>query len=86
MRLPVQCPACDKTLKVSKLKCESCDTEVSGMYALPKLMSLPEDDLEFILEFVKSGGSLKKMSAQMNRSYPVVRNTLDGIIDKLNQK
>jgi len=33
---------------------------------------------------VKSGGSLKKMSAQMNRSYPVVRNTLDGIIEKLN--
>ncbi len=86
MRLPVSCPACDKTLKVSKLKCESCETEVSGMFALPKLLTLPEEDLEFILEFVKSGGSLKKMSDQMNRSYPVVRNTLDQIIEKLKEQ
>ena len=69
-----------------RLRCESCETEVEGLYGLPKLASLPADDQEFILGFVNASGSLKEMANILNVSYPTVRNRLDEIIAKLNQR
>lgn len=84
MRLPCICPSCQNQLKVKSLKCENCETEVSGLYPLPLLTQLSIDDQDFILKFVKSSGSLKDMAKQLNLSYPSVRNLLDDIINKLN--
>jgi hypothetical protein len=57
---------------------------VEGLYALPALASLPQDDQEFVLEFVKASGSLKGMAGLLKVSYPTVRNRLDEVIGKLN--
>jgi hypothetical protein len=84
MNLPCTCPACRKQLKVKCLKCESCGTEVSGLYDLPVLARLSSDDQDFILHFVKSSGSLKDMAKHLGLSYPTVRNLLDEIIKKIN--
>lgn len=84
-KLPVSCPSCQAALKVSSLSCESCDTVISGSFDLPALLQLDPEDLEFILNFVLSGGSLKAMAKQMNRSYPTVRNKLDDLIENLKQ-
>jgi hypothetical protein len=65
------------------LKCESCQTEVSGLYELPVLLRLSEEELQFILRFVKNSGSLKDMSAELKLSYPTVRNMLNEIIQKI---
>jgi hypothetical protein len=46
-------------------------------------MQLPQDDQDFILQFVLHSGSLKKMALQMEISYPTMRNKLDDIIEKL---
>ena len=53
---------------------------------VPALMQLSIEDQEFILEFVLTGGSLKKMATQLGKSYPTVRNKLDDIIEELNSK
>lgn len=82
-QLPVKCPSCAKPLEVKRLRCENCETEVDGSYPLPAILHLPKDDQEFILEFVKNSGSLKKMAQHMNRSYPLVRNRLDEVIENL---
>lgn len=82
--LPVTCPSCHAHLKVKLLKCESCETEVSGLYELPLLARLPESDQQFILSFVKNSGSLKEMAAEMKLSYPTVRNILNEIIERIN--
>jgi len=81
--LPTDCPSCHAQLKVKCLKCENCGTEVNGVYELPLLAHLPEDDQQFILRFVKSSGSLKEMASQMKLSYPTVRNLLNDIITKI---
>lgn len=81
--LPSYCPSCGGTLAVRKLHCSDCETEVSGSYSLPALASLPKDDREFVLEFVKTSGSLKEMARIMQVSYPTVRNRLDEIIEKI---
>lgn len=85
MKLPCICPSCEKLLKVKSLKCESCGTEVNGLYDLPVLAQLSTEDQVFILNFVKNSGSLKDMASLLNLSYPSVRNKLDDIILKLNE-
>ena len=57
-KLPLRCPACDAPLRVSKMICGRCATEVSGEFELPVLTSLNEEELRFMLEFVKASGSL----------------------------
>ena len=39
-RLPLQCPACDAPLRVGRLFCEECRTEVCGDFELPVLKAL----------------------------------------------
>ena len=84
-RLPWQGPACDSPLKVGRLFCEHCDTEVCGSFELPVLAKLTEKEQLFVIDFIKSSGSLKDMAKNMGVSYPTVRNVLDDLIDKLNK-
>ena len=81
--LPCICPSCQSHLKVKSLKCENCQTEVTGLYELPALARLSLDDQQFILQFVKYSGSLKDMAKYLNLSYPTVRNLLDDIIGRI---
>lgn len=82
-KLPIICPSCEADLKVSSLACTNCDTSISGNFDLPRLLRLSQEEQDFILDFVLSGGSLKAMAKQMNKSYPTVRNFLDQIIENL---
>ena len=84
-RLPTACPSCRGELVVKRLRCESCGTEVDGLYPLPALASLGPEDQEFILEFIKASGSLKEMASILDVSYPTVRNRLDEIIVRLTE-
>ena len=72
-RLPLQCPSCDAPLKVGRLFCEECNTEVCGNFELPLLARLSEKEQQFVLDFVKSSGSLKDMAKNIGVSYPTVR-------------
>lgn len=84
--LPCVCPSCRSQLKVKQLRCDGCGTEVTGLYELPVLSRLDERDQSFILDFVRSSGSLKEMAKLMKLSYPTVRNMLDEIIEKLGKE
>ncbi len=81
--LPHICPSCSATLSVKSLVCGNCSTEVSGLFSLPLLASLTNEEQDFIVEFVKSSGSLKIMAQKLGLSYPTVRNLLDDIISKI---
>jgi hypothetical protein len=82
-KLPHKCPSCENSLQVTALTCEHCETVVSGKFALPILAQLSGTEQGFILDFVKSSGSLKEMAQKLGLSYPSVRNLLDEIITKL---
>jgi len=84
-KLPLRCPSCENQLQVKQMYCESCGTEVTGIYSLPAISQLTVDDQKFIIDFVKSSGSLKIMAQNMKLSYPTVRNLLDDIINRINQ-
>jgi len=82
-KLPHRCPSCEASLQVTALTCEQCETVVSGKFQLPVLAQLTIAEQNFILDFVKSSGSLKEMAQKLGLSYPSVRNLLDDIILKL---
>ena len=49
------------------------------------LLLLPEEDLDFVVQFVLASGSLKEMALLYQVSYPTIRATLDRVIAKLRQ-
>lgn len=83
--LPKQCPSCNSLLKVQRLHCDSCGTNIEGLYELPILARLDDKSQEFVISFVKHSGSLKKMAKELNMSYPTVRNMLNDIIGQLEE-
>jgi hypothetical protein len=83
-KLPVICPSCQLELKVHSLQCGSCQTTISGSFDLPVFSKLEQKEQDFIIEFVKSSGSLKIMAQQLKLSYPTVRNMLDDLIQNIN--
>ncbi|WP_033563390.1 DUF2089 family protein [Sphingobacterium sp. SYP-B4668] len=82
-KIPATCPSCDAKLKVSKLVCDVCETEVVGKFSLPILMQLTVEEQEFVLGFLYNSGSLKDMARDLGKSYPTVRNMLDDLIQKI---
>lgn len=84
-QLPIQCPACRESLVVKRLACQHCQTQVEGVYDLPVLAQLDTQEQLFLVDFVKSSGSLKEVAGLMKLSYPTVRNRLDEIIHKIRQ-
>ena len=49
------------------------------------LLRLLEDDLDFVVQFVLSSGSLKEMAQLYGVSYPTIRATLDRVIANLRE-
>ena len=82
-RLPKLCPSCEGVLRVQTMHCAACGTKIEGDFRLPALMRLSEEDQRFVIEFVKSSGSLKEMAQKLGLSYPTVRNRLDDVIAQL---
>lgn len=83
-KLIMQCPSCDSLrLHVTNIECEECSTLFNGKFDIPPLLKLPEDDLQFIFDFVKCSGSLKEMAAKQSVSYPTLRNRLNALIETL---
>ncbi len=78
------CPSCHKNaLRIRRIVCESCDLTFEGNFEPSPLQRLDPDELKFVEDFILTGGSLKDLAAQMDFSYPTVRNKLNDIIENL---
>lgn len=84
-KLVVSCPSCSGELRVTRLACQSCGTNLDGAFEVPLILQLPPEDLTFVREFVRASGSLKAMAKLEGSSYPTVRNRLDQIIARLDE-
>lgn len=82
-KMPRNCPSCETQMKVKKLVCPHCATEVDGLFTFPVLSALNNSDQQFIIDFIMAGGSLKEMASKMKLSYPTIRNQLDEIIERV---
>lgn len=49
------------------------------------LARLPQEEQQFVVEFIKASGSLKEIARRYGVSYPTVRNRLNELIEHLNR-
>ncbi len=77
------CPGCQAHLRVTRLGCTRCTIQLEGQFRIPALLRLSAADQRFVLDFVRSSGSLKAMAQQQGQSYPTIRSRLNGIIEQL---
>lgn len=83
-KIITQCPSCESTkLNVVKIECADCNTKFEGQFEISSLLKLPEEELQFILDFVKCSGSLKDMAVIHKVSYPTLRNRLNALINTI---
>jgi len=81
--IPTNCPACGSRMNITELRCSKCDTKVQGNFPINKLISLSEEDREFLLTFLRSRGNIKEVQERMGISYPTVKNRLDKLLAAL---
>lgn len=78
-----KCPVCSSRLKVTRLKCDGCNTVVENQFELSKFDYLNSEQLSFIEVFLKSRGNIKDVEKELGISYPTVRAKLDEVITAL---
>ena len=80
------CPICHNKLYVKTLRCDNCDTEISGQFELSPFDTLSKEQLDFALVFIKCQGNIKAIEKQMNISYPTVKKNIDDLCNALGFK
>lgn len=83
LKIPTNCPACGSRMHITELKCMKCNTIVQGDFPISKLISLSEEDHEFLMTFLRSRGNIKEVQERMGISYPTVKNKLDKLLASL---
>src|SRR5690554_6013633 len=77
------CPVCGKPLRVTRLRCNHCDTTIEGSFESCKFCQLTEEQRDFIEVFLTSRGNIKEVERLLGISYPTVRSRLDAVIEAL---
>ncbi|ABR30240.1 hypothetical protein SU69_01935 [Thermosipho melanesiensis] len=78
-----KCPVCGKTMIVTQLKCQNDDVIVSGKFTVSPLAFLEEEDMKFIILFLRSKGNLKEMERITGIGYFTLRGKLDKLLNKM---
>ena len=73
------CPICSNKLMVKTLRCNSCETELTGEFNLSPFDNLTKEQQEFALIFIKAQGNIKTIEKLLNISYPSVKKNIDDL-------
>ncbi|HLD94253.1 MAG TPA: DUF2089 domain-containing protein [Anaerolineales bacterium] len=82
-RSPTSCPVCGGDLIVTSLACRECDTRLEGRFENSTFSQLNDEQLAFVELFIKNEGKITRMEADLELSYPTIRNRLMEIIRAL---
>src|SRR5438067_5655878 len=85
-KLVTRCPFCSGQLAISRLTCETCDTEINSVLPIPRFFRLPPDLQEFVLVFLRCEGKIRDVEAELGISYPTVCKRLDLVNELLGNR
>jgi len=71
---------------ISRLTCPECNTAIEGTFGHGLFSDLTDEERRFVELFVVSRGNIKEMEKRLGISYPTVRNKLDTIVAKLDNR
>lgn len=80
------CPVCNEKMYVKTLRCNHCETEVSGKFELSPFDYLSKEQLNFALVFIKEQGNIKAIEKTLGISYPTVKKNIDELCVALKMK
>jgi hypothetical protein len=83
--MSAKCPGCGRPMRVVRARCDGCDAVLEGDFELPPLAMLSPEDQLFVTAFVRGHGSIRKMEALFDISYPTVKNRLNAIVAHLDR-
>lgn len=78
-----KCLDCHRPLSIERMVCRDCGLAVEGDVEVGALGQLDLEDQVFVIAFLRSHGSLKRMESLFGISYPTVKNRLSRIVQQL---
>jgi hypothetical protein len=77
-----KCPICNSELEITRLYCSNCDTTIKGHFSPPTapFAQLTQEQMQFMLNFVRCEGRFNRLEEELNISYPTLRNRLNELI------
>ena len=80
---PVACPVCGDRLRLTKLSCRSCGTEISGDFEACEFCALSPEERQTLRVFLASRGNLRELERHLGVSYPTARVRFDSLLGRL---
>ncbi|NCA80183.1 MAG: DUF2089 domain-containing protein [Sphingobacteriia bacterium] len=80
---PSKCAVCGSEMKITRLTCENCKTELTGTFTPCKYCSLSDKHKLFLDTFLKCRGNIKEVERCLSISYPTVKGLLDEVLGNL---
>ena len=77
------CPNCRRLMEIRRVTCPRDGLSMEGEFELPSLARLSTENQVFVMSFIRSHGSLKRMEEIFGISYPTVKNRLNTIAAEL---
>ena len=85
-KAPATCPVCGGSYEITALTCKKCESALGGHFTGCDFCSLNNDEIAFVLTFLKCRGSIKDVEKELGISYPTVRSRLDAVLERLGLK
>jgi hypothetical protein len=82
-RPPHDCPVCGETLALTRLGCQACGTELSGVFEACEFCALGPEDREVLRVFLVSRGNIKELERHLGVSYPTARARFEALLATL---
>lgn len=80
---PGECPVCGDHLFVTRLGCQSCGSELAGVFAACEFCTLSSADRELLRVFLFSRGNLREVERHLEVSYPTARVRFNELLNRI---
>ena len=77
------CPACGTKLQAKVLQCSDCGLELNNDFELSPFDYLSNDQMKFLIVFLRNQGNMKALQDELNISYPFAKKKFDQVLSAL---
>ena len=80
---PRDCPVCGERLRLTRLGCRGCGTEISGDFEACEFCVLTSEERQTLRVFLASRGNMRELEKHLGVSYPTARARFDQLLVRL---